>query len=570
MVATTAEVRASKLAHQDKLVSEMEKELGLAADHPEDDEVLLSSPEDIVANLKARKSGWTSERVTIAFIRAACAAHRKTNCLAEVLFREALAEARAKDAAFKASGKAEGVFWGLPSSFKDTYNIKGADTSLGCSIHCYDPTTDASEEGELVKLFRRAGGFPLAKTNIPQTLLAFECSNPVFGTSTNPYSSARTCGGSSGGEASLVTQRGTPIGWGSDIGGSLRIPAAYSGCVGLKPTVGRWPASGTRKIIQGFDGIKPVVGPMARTVAEIEFASRSMITLVNEAIAEGKLETEFVMPLPWREAKLPAKLKIGYWIDDGLVKTSPACARAVHESIAKLREQGHDVSEFRPPVPISQALKIFSALCSAEGYKQLLSNLGPDPMEPSMQLVTLGTRLPSVLTWLAATIVRVVLQDPLFGDIMGASGTKTAAEYWGWTAARNDFIEAFYKAAWEEGQYDFILSPAQAVPALEHGRTQALSPLALHTILYNVLDSTAGVVPVTRVDPAKDAAPADYTAGSTGSWLLEKRVYGGADPAYDAAKMAGLPVAVQVAGRRWDEERVIAFMRVLEDNAGYK
>ncbi|WOO83522.1 Fatty acid amide hydrolase 1 [Vanrija pseudolonga] len=570
MVTPTKEVSANKLAHQDKLVSEMEKELGLAADHPEDDEVLLLSPEDIVANLKAKKSGWTSERVTIAFIRAACAAHRKTNCLTEVLFREALADARAQDAAFKASGKAEGAFWGLPSSFKDTYNIKGTDTSLGCSIHCYDPTTEEADEGGLVKLFRKGGGFPYAKTNIPQTLLAFECSNPVFGTSTNPYSSARTPGGSSGGEAALVTLRGTPLGWGSDIGGSLRIPAAYSGCVGLKPTVGRWPAAGTRKIIQGFDGIKPVVGPMARTVAEIEFASRAMINLVNEEIAEGKFLAEYVIPLPWREAKLAPKLKIGYWVDDGLVKTSPACARAVHESVAKLRELGHDVSEFRPPIPIWQALKIFSALSSAEGYKQLLGNLGPDPMEPSMQLVTLGTRLPSFVTSLAATIVRLLLKDQLFGEIMSASKPKSAAEYWDWTAARNDYIEAFYKAAWEEEQYDFILSPVQAVPALEHGRTKELSPLAIHTIFYNVLDSTVGVVPITRVDPDKDAAPADYTAGSTGSWLLEKRVYGGDDPAYDATKMAGLPVAVQVAGRRWDEERVIAFMRVLEDNMGYK
>lgn len=90
---------------------------------------------------------------------------------------------------------------------------------------------------------------------------------------------------------------------------------------------------------------------MARTVAEIEFASRSMINLVNEEIAEGKFIADYVIPLPWREAKLAPKLKIGYWVDDGLVKTSPACARAVHESVAKLRELGHEVSEFRPPVP---------------------------------------------------------------------------------------------------------------------------------------------------------------------------------------------------------------------------
>lgn len=69
---------------------------------------------------------------------------------------------------------------------------------------------------QLVKIFRAEGGIPFCKTNVPQTLLAFECANPIFGASSNPYSSARTPGGSSGGEAALITLHGTPIGWGSD------------------------------------------------------------------------------------------------------------------------------------------------------------------------------------------------------------------------------------------------------------------------------------------------------------------------------------------------------------------
>lgn len=75
---------------------------------------------------------------------------------------------------------------------------------------------DVIADAQLVKLFRAGGGIPMCKTGVPQTLLAFECSNPVFGTTTNPFDSSRTCGGSSGGEAALVTLRGTPIGWGSD------------------------------------------------------------------------------------------------------------------------------------------------------------------------------------------------------------------------------------------------------------------------------------------------------------------------------------------------------------------
>lgn len=122
---------------------------------------------------------------------------------------------------------------------------------------------------------------------------------------------------------------------------------------------------------------------------------------------------------------------------------------------------------------------------------------------------------------------------------------------------------------WEDQGFDFLLCPTQAVPALEHGRTKRLSPLCIGTVLFNVVDSTAGVVPVTRVDPDLDAAGIDYAAGSTGSWILEKSVYGSADPAYDAKKMAGLPVSVQLVGRRFEDEKVLAFMKIVEEAMGY-
>lgn len=87
--------------------------------------------------------------------------------------------------------------------------------------------------------------------------------------------------------------------------------------------------------------------------------------------------------------------------------------------------------------------------------------------------------------------------------------------------------------------------------------------------MYNVVDSTVGVLPVTTVDRKLDRAPADFLRGSNGSWILEKRVYGTGDPAYDADKMHGLPVGVQVVGRAWEEERVLGIMGELEGLVGY-
>lgn len=99
---------------------------------------------------------------------------------------------------------------------------------------------------QLVSQLINAGAIPLIKTNVPQTMFAFECNNPLWGRTTNPYSDAYTCGGSSGGEGAVLAMDGSALGLGSDIGGSLRIPASYCGIYSLKPGVGRVSNVGTQ------------------------------------------------------------------------------------------------------------------------------------------------------------------------------------------------------------------------------------------------------------------------------------------------------------------------------------
>ncbi|OWZ71401.1 hypothetical protein AYX14_03160 [Cryptococcus neoformans] len=568
---TTVRVAQLKQEERERLVSEMESLLGLQSEHPEDEQYISPRPEEIVGNLKSHKKGWTAERVMIAFIRAACAAQRKTNCLTEVLFREALDEAKRLDKEFFETGKAEGAFWGLPSSFKDTFNIKGVDSSIGVSPHCFQPTEDSSQEGALVKLFRAAGGIPLCKTNIPQTLLSFECKNPIFGRATNPTAADRTCGGSSGGEGAIVALKGTPMGWGSDIGGSLRIPAHYCGIYTLKPVMGRWPSSGGRASVKGFEGIKAVVGPMARSVDDLIFASRTMLTLAQQSSVS--LNGEQLLPIPWREVEIPKKLRVGYFTDDHAIKASPACVRAVLESVQVLEKAGHEVIEFDPP-DVPEALKIFAGLTSSDGYKTLLGNLGCDPMETSMRLTTLGAKYPRwlhrILTWLIAKFTG----DHLYAEVFASSRFKTVTEYWQYVHKRNVYASHFRNLAWEQNKFDMIVCPVQAVPALKHDETEWLSPLCIGTVLFNVVDSTVGVLPVTHVDRDLDVLPADYLEDSKGSKLLEKRMYigkpGKEDPTYDAEKMHGLPVGVQVVGKAWEEEKVLEMMKVLDRLIGYE
>jgi Asp-tRNA(Asn)/Glu-tRNA(Gln) amidotransferase A subunit family amidase len=139
-----------------------------------------------------------------------------------------------------------GPLHGIPFTLKDTFAVEGYDCSLGMSTSANKPLKTSST---LYSTLTRLGAVLLAKTNIPQTLLAFECNNPIFGATHNPVVTGFTCGGSSGGEAVVLARNASAIGFGSDIGGSLRIPTGWCGIYALKPTRGRFTTRGHHGII---------------------------------------------------------------------------------------------------------------------------------------------------------------------------------------------------------------------------------------------------------------------------------------------------------------------------------
>lgn len=336
--------------------------------------------------------------------------------------------------------------------------------------------------------------------------------------------------------------------------------------------MGRWALLGNRPVVRGQESILPTTGPMASNVDDLIYASKAMMDLTTRALEDGKMAAEGLLPIPWREKTLPKRMKIGYYRETGVVRTSPALLRALDITIVKLRAEGHEVVEWDPPA-LWKVFEVFAALTSADGYRQLLANIGPDPKEPSLALVTAGSSVPRWLLSLATGLVKNVLGDETFAHVMATSHAKSASELFEWVAQRNKLNKEFKTKAWEQQGFDFVLGPPQAVPALEHGRTKMLSPLCIGTCVWNVLDTTAGVIPVTRVRKDLDAVPEGWLEigeGEARSSILEKRVYGGSDPAYDAGKMEGLPVGVQIVGRQWDEEGVLAAMKLVEGLVDYQ
>src|SRR5271170_420781 len=183
----------------------------------------------------------TALAVTTAFCKRAAIAQQLTNCITEPLFSSAMARAKELDAYLAKEGRPLGPLHGLPISVKDTFDIMGVDSSIGIASLCFKP---AKANAPLIDLLLSLGCVIIAKTNVPQTLGSLDSVNNVFGRTMSPVNRLCTAGGSSGGEGVLVAMKGCMIGWGTDIGGSIRVPAMCNGVYGFKPSCGRVPNGG--------------------------------------------------------------------------------------------------------------------------------------------------------------------------------------------------------------------------------------------------------------------------------------------------------------------------------------
>jgi Asp-tRNA(Asn)/Glu-tRNA(Gln) amidotransferase A subunit family amidase len=130
-----------------------------------------------------------------------------------------------------------------------------------------------------VRLLRDAGAIPFVKTNIPVTLLSFESTNDVYGRTSNPHKVTHSPGGSSGGEAALLAYGGSRIGIGTDVAGSVRVPAHFSGVYSIKASTGRFPKVGNVTSMPGQEGVPAVYSPMSRTLEDLEYFWKAVVSM---------------------------------------------------------------------------------------------------------------------------------------------------------------------------------------------------------------------------------------------------------------------------------------------------
>ena len=379
----------------------------------------------------------------------------------------------------------EGPLAGIPVSLKDSIAVGGFDVSVGFSRHTNKPY---AEDGIQVKLLKKAGAIPHAKTALPITLLSFESSNALWGQAKNPHNQKYSPGGSTGGEGALIALNGSRIGIGSDVAGSVRAPATWSGIYSLRCSTGRWPKMGMNTSMPGQEGIPSVFSPMARTLDDLTYFTKSFIGM-------KPWEVDYtVHPIPWREDQYlsfkqgssitpdsPTPLRIGLMTTDGVCDPSPAIRRALDLSVSALKKAGHTIvpiptSAFPPTATPLDALQIASMLLCADGgktYKSFFRSF--EWMDPAAAQLYGYAALPKPIRYLHYLWVKYVRRDEVWAQLVGDFGPLSAFQNWAWVARREAFRATWFE--WlnqKEQSFDFILCPANVSPLPSLSRRHVL------------------------------------------------------------------------------------------------
>lgn len=410
---------------------------------------------------------------------------------------------RAQARALAAVRRDRGVLHGLPVTIKSSIATAGYRCEIGSVLNDGDVPR---EDAVVVARMRVVGALILGTTNCPEFLMAYETANLLHGRTNNPWDLERTPGGSSGGESAAIAAGLSAGGLGSDSGGSVRVPAHFTGICSLKPTPGRIPGRGHLPPCVGPFSILGAIGPMARTMDDV--------TMLFCALCGEDPDDPVSPPISLRVPTLEELRSnaIGFFEDDGLVPVTGDTRAAVNAAADVLREAGFRVEPFRPRT-LEQLRRLwtkFFVQCGAMFYE-------PTIRGKQAQL------------------------SPIFQEFLSiaeAAGPLTAAELLNAWAELDTLRE---RTLGLMRDFPVLLCPVASTPAFKHGerewtvdgrRVEYLDSMR-YTQWFNALAAPAAVVPVSR---------------SSG----------------------GLPIGVQIAGRPFADETVLGIAGIVDEAFGYK
>jgi amidase len=480
---------------------------------------------------------WTAVDVTTAFCHRASLAHQLLNCLHETFFDAAIADAKKLDEYFAKEKKTIGPLHGVPVSLKDQFHVKNVETSMGYVgwIGTFEGKADDSRKGtfesEMVRELRNLGAILYCKTSVPHTLMSGETVNNIIEYTWNPKNRFLASGGSSGGEGALIGLKGSPGGFGTDIGGSIRIPAAFNGLYGIRPTSGRMPYEGMANSMDGQNSVLSVVGPLATTARAVRLLTKTILS------QQPWLHDPLVVDMPWRDAEEKAihdivkstsnkgQLSFAVMRTDDIVNPQPPVARAVSMVVEALTKAGHKVIDWKPPSH-RKLLDIALATWLYDGGKDVHEAFGLSGEDIADQVkMSYGDKPGNQYT--AAQIAA--------NNVDKRNFQKRYMEYWNSTAEQTDTGKPV----------DGVICPLAPYPAAR----PKLYKYYGYSVWVNGLDYTSVVIPVTNSEKSDK-----YEDGYCAINEQDKDVV----DAWDAELYEGAHVSVQIVGRRYTEEKMLA------------
>ncbi|KIL63891.1 hypothetical protein M378DRAFT_192787 [Amanita muscaria Koide BX008] len=493
---------------------------------------------------------WSSVEVTTAFAKRAIIAHQLTNCLTEVFIDRALKRAAWLDDQLKSTGNTVGPLHGLPLSLKDQINIHGIESTMGYTAWI---GRVAQRNSALADILESQGAVLYVKTNVPQTLMSGETFNLIFGRTVNPFNRSLTSGGSSGGEGALIALKGSPLGVGSDIGGSIRSPCAFNGLYGLRPSFNRVPYTGSVNSLEGQEAILSVFGPMTKSIEGVREFMKSVIfgkPWNRDPMALKKQWDEDAYKLV--EHGNGVQLCFGILWSDGLFHPHPPVLRALEIVKNALLAKGHKVIDWEPYKHgelYANAKSVFSAV----GEEDFLADTVPTG-EPIIKTMKLSDDEP--VKWPAK---KLNVEAPMLGSFVSADTKLTAYELWQVhkqrRQLRTEYLDRWQATASKTGTdrpVDAIIAPVAPYPAPPHGQFG----IGTYTVVWNNLDYPAFILPVTKVSPELDPKRPPPVFFSD----LDKQLY----DFYEPEIFANAPVSVQIVGRTQNDEAVIGMAELID------
>ena len=391
--------------------------------------IITSSASELAEAIRSKR--LSSREIVEAHLERIAAVNPKLNAVVQFTAETARTQAAAADAAL-ARGEIKGPLHGVPVTIKDTLETEGVICTGGTKGRAnYVPKADATAVARL----RAAGAIFLGKTNVPELAGAIESDNLIYGRTNNPYDLARTPGGSSGGEAAIIAACGSPLGLGTDAGGSIRIPAHFCGLAAIKPTSGRVPRTG--QFPQPMGARAPVfhVSLISRHVEDL--------ALALPIIAGPDYRDSSIVGMPLLDPKSVTitGLKVAYFDDDGAASPTKETVAAVRDAARAFAEAGVKVEEKKTPDAEKAGIVYFdmSRGDGGAGTRAFLKSIGSDPISPLFEKALTYSTGPAM-----------------------ATTTEALAAFVRWDLFRNSMLRFMEN-------YDAVLSPVAPYPALLHG-----------------------------------------------------------------------------------------------------